>query len=90
MSTVTTGVRLVTCSAARVACDPTVMSSRAREALAGAFVGRPWRDTQITDPRDRLWWGLSGEWRYEETESSNDRVPDQPHGHLGGGRLAGV
>jgi hypothetical protein len=44
----------VTCSAARVARDATVMNSRAREALAGAFIGRPWRDTQITDPRDRF------------------------------------
>jgi hypothetical protein len=33
---------------------------------------------------------LGGERRKRETESKNDREPDQPHGHLGGGWLAGV
>ena len=32
---------------------------------------------------------LSGERRKCEAESENDREPDQPHGHLGGGRLSG-
>jgi hypothetical protein len=27
---------------------------------------------------------ISGERRKKETESKNDREPDQPHGHLGG------
>src|SRR5439155_24364734 len=30
-----------------------------------------------------------GERRNNETESENDREPDPPHGHLGGGRLPG-
>jgi hypothetical protein len=32
---------------------------------------------------------LSGERRKSETDSENDREPDQPHAHLGGGWLAG-
>ena len=43
-----------------------------------------------TDPRDfsrRL--RLGGERHKNEAESENDREPDQPHGHLGGGRLPG-
>jgi len=33
--------------------------------------------------------GLSGERRKNETDSENDREPDQRQGHLGGGRLPG-
>jgi hypothetical protein len=33
---------------------------------------------------------VDGERRNNETESENDREPDQPHEHLGGGWLAGV
>jgi len=32
---------------------------------------------------------LGGEWREDEADSENDREPDPPHGHLGGGRLPG-
>jgi hypothetical protein len=32
---------------------------------------------------------LDGEWRKNERQSEKDE-PDQPHGHLGGGWLAGV
>ena len=32
----------------------------------------------------------SAERRKIETESEDDREPDRPHGHLGGGRLEGV
>src|SRR5437870_1706947 len=32
---------------------------------------------------------LGGDWRKKLAESENDREPDQPHGHLGGGWLAG-
>ena len=32
---------------------------------------------------------LGGERRKNKAESENDREPDQPHGHLGGGWLAG-
>jgi hypothetical protein len=33
---------------------------------------------------------FGGEWRIEEANGENDHEPDQPHGHLGGGWLAGV
>src|SRR4029453_6944155 len=33
--------------------------------------------------------GLDGERRKNEAENENDREPDQPHGHLGRGWLAG-
>src|SRR2546426_2390400 len=33
--------------------------------------------------------GLGRERHRDEADSENDREPDQPHGHLGGGRLAG-
>src|SRR5206468_11040269 len=33
---------------------------------------------------------VGGGRRGEEAASENDREPDQPHGHLGGGWLAGV
>ena len=45
---------------------------------------------QITDSPDlprRL--RFSRERRKREADSENDREPDQPHGHLGGGRLPG-
>jgi hypothetical protein len=32
---------------------------------------------------------LASEWRKREADSENDREPDQPHAHLGGGWLAG-
>jgi hypothetical protein len=32
---------------------------------------------------------LGGDWRKSEAGGENDREPDQPHGHLGGGWLAG-
>src|SRR5438445_8299692 len=32
---------------------------------------------------------LGGDWREKLAESENDREPDQPHEHLGGGWLAG-
>src|SRR5712691_11461239 len=45
--------------------------------------------SQYSDPEDsRRWLGLGGE-RRREAESKNDREPDQPHGHLSGGWLAG-
>ena len=40
--------------------------------------------------RHRLRLRLSGDRRKNEAENENDREPDQPHGHLGGGWLAGV
>jgi hypothetical protein len=33
---------------------------------------------------------LGDEWRKKDADSENDCEHDQPHGHLGGGRLAGV
>src|SRR3989442_918078 len=40
------------------------------------------------DRRRRLRDG--GEWRKNETDRENENEPDPPHGHLGGGWLAGV
>jgi hypothetical protein len=46
---------------------------------------------KITDPMHARWLlCLASEQRGEEAESDNDREPDQPHGRLSGGWLAGV
>jgi hypothetical protein len=46
--------------------------------------------SQVTDPVDLARLLRVGGERRCEAERENDRKPDQPHGHLGGGWLAGV
>src|SRR5206468_2966743 len=56
----------------------------------GGFRKRGRTVPQKTDAVDlRRLLRMRGEWRKNETDSENDREPDQPHGHLGGRRLAG-
>src|SRR5206468_3809562 len=48
-------------------------------------------ETEQAKPGDFSWrLSLGGERRKNKTDGENDRESDPPHGHLGGGWLAGV
>jgi hypothetical protein len=78
-------MRMLRPSAHPSVCSPS--RNAAKRACPGVVLAQP---HQHPDPPDltRLL-RLSGDRRESDGESENNREPDQPHGHLGGGWLAG-
>ncbi len=67
------------------------LSQSLPECLEADQVSGMGNSSQESYPRDFLWLLRDGGARHgEEIDNENDREPDPPHGHLGGGWLPGV